>query len=121
MCRKELGDIETEAGRRSREESGGCLCAARAVSGMKVARAWLGLLDGTCEPVVLAWPSAGGFGRWRERDLQAAETVRGRVSMPGTGAGRLVVAVKPGNAGGAKGAGHPGLLGGQPVLPGGAR
>jgi hypothetical protein len=34
--------------------------------------------------------------------------------MRGTGAGRLVVAMKPGNAGGAKGTGHPGLLDGQP-------
>jgi RNA-directed DNA polymerase len=32
-----------------------------------------------------------------------------------TGTDRLVVAMKPGNAGGAKGAGHPGLLGGQPL------
>jgi hypothetical protein len=39
--------------------------------------------------------------------------------MRGTGADRLVVALKPGNAGGAKGTGRLGLLGGQPVLPGG--
>lgn len=121
MCRKELEGIETGVGRLLREESGGCLCAARAVSGMKVARAWLGLLDGTCEPVALAWPSAGVSGRRREREPQAAGTVRGRVSMSGTGAGRLVVAMNPGNAGGVKGAGHPGPFGGQPVWPGGAR
>ena len=40
--------------------------------------------------------------------------------MRGTGADRPVVAVKPGNAGGAKGAGHPGSFGGQPRCAGGA-
>ena len=43
--------------------------------------------------------------------------------MRGTGADRLVVATMPGNAGGAKGAGHLGWLGGQPapVWLGGAK
>ena len=40
--------------------------------------------------------------------------------MRGTGADRLVVALMPGNAGGAKGTGRPGLLVGQPPLVGGA-
>ena len=31
---------------------------------------------------------------WRERDLQAAETARSRIAMRGTGADRLVLAVK---------------------------
>jgi hypothetical protein len=39
--------------------------------------------------------------------------------MRGTGADRLVVAMKPGNAGGAKGTGHPGAVGGQPRCVGG--
>ena len=52
--------------------------------------------------------------RSREGGPQAAETARGRVPMRGTGTDRLVVAMKPGNAGGAKGAGHPGSSGGQP-------
>ena len=60
-------------------------------------------------------------GRGREGVPQAANTVRGRVPSRGTGADRLVVVMKPGNAGGAKGTGHPGLLGGQPAWPGGAR
>ena len=47
-------------------------------------------------------------------EAQAAGTVRARVPMRGTGADRLVVVMKPGNAGGAKGAGCPGLLAGQP-------
>lgn len=34
--------------------------------------------------------------------------------MRGTGTDRLVVAVMPGNAGGAKGPGHLGMFGGQP-------
>jgi hypothetical protein len=118
-CRKQWDDIETGACRLPWDESGGCLPAARAVSGVKAARAWSGLLDGTCEPVVLAWRLAAGWA-W-EGELQAVQTVRGGVPMRDTGADRPVVAVKPGNAGGAKGAGHPGLLGGQPDVAGGAR
>lgn len=34
-----------------RDEPGGCLSIGQAVSGMEVARAWSGLLRGTCEPV----------------------------------------------------------------------
>jgi RNA-directed DNA polymerase len=41
--------------------------------------------------------------------------------MRGTGADRPVVAMRPGNAGGAKGTGRPGSLGGQPPWVGGAR
>lgn len=56
-----------------------------------------------------------------EGESQVAATTRVGVPMPDTGADRPVVAVMPGNAGGAKGAGHPGLLGGQPEFLGGAR
>src|SRR5512132_1718574 len=56
------------------------------------------------------WPAAGRL----EREPQVAETARGRVVTRGTGADSLVVAGKPGNAGGATGAGHPGLQAGQP-------
>ena len=45
---------------------------------------------------------------------------RGRVPMRGTGTDRLVVAMKPGNAGGAKESGCPALGTSQPVM-GGAR
>ena len=41
--------------------------------------------------------------------------------MQGEGTDGFVVAMKPGNAGGAKGTGHPGQLGGQPEFPGGTR
>jgi hypothetical protein len=46
-------------------------------------------------------------GRDLERETPSGRTVRGRVPMRSTGADRPVVAVKPGNAGGAKGAGYP--------------
>jgi hypothetical protein len=78
---------------------------------MKVARARSGLLGGTWEPAI---PIRRRHGRAREGDLQADETVRGRVPMRDAGTDRLVVAMKPANAGRAKGAGYPGLFGGQP-------
>jgi len=72
---------------------------------------------GTCRP-----DTVSGCLCWsREGVLQAVSTVRGRVPSRGTGADRLVVAVMPGNAGGAKGTDRPDLLGGQPVFPGGTR
>jgi hypothetical protein len=119
-CRKLLDGIETGIVGVSRDEPGGCLRAAQEVSGMEAARSWPGLLRGTCEPVASARWSACGW-PW-EGEPQAVEAARGGVpSRWGTGADRLVVAMTPGNAGRAKGAGHPGLLGGQPVLPGEAR
>jgi hypothetical protein len=110
--RKHIGGIETRESFRPWDESGGCLLIGQAVSGVEVARAWSGLLCGTCEPaprwggrpVERLRPAAGCL----EREPRAAETVRGRVAMRGAGADRLVVAVKPGNAGGAKGTGRPG-------------
>ena len=64
----------------------------------------------------------GGDAHWlRERDAQAAETVRARVAMRSAGADRPVVAVRRGNARGAKGAGCPGLFAGQPRLGGRSR
>jgi hypothetical protein len=53
-----------------------------------------------------------------EGEVQVVAAARARVPMSDTGADRPVVAVMPGNAGGAKGAGHPGLLDGQPEFPG---
>src|SRR5712692_3625278 len=46
-CRKRSDDIKTEEESLPREEPGGNLSTAQAVSGMKVARAWLRLLGGT--------------------------------------------------------------------------
>jgi hypothetical protein len=123
-CRKKVGGIETGDALRPRDEPGGCLPIGQVVSGMEVARAWSGLLCGTCEPVVPRPRAASGAvlacGRAWKGGPQAAESVRGRVPMRGTGADRLVVAAKPGNAGGAKGTGRPGSFGGQPSQAGGA-
>jgi hypothetical protein len=117
-CRKRSDDIKTGVELLLREEPGRGLLTGQVVSGMKVARAWSRLSCGTWEPVALR-PRAA-WGRWRKGDPQAAGTARGRVPKRGTGADRPVVAMKPGNAGGAKGAGRPGSLGGQPLGAGGA-
>src|SRR5437588_10323317 len=115
-CRKRSDGTKTEASRYLGISLGGDLLTAQAVPGIKVARAWLRLWCGTWEPV--ASKAAVGLGERPARpskgDPQAAETVRGRVPMRGTGADRLVVATKPGNTGGAKQAGCSGLLDGQP-------
>jgi hypothetical protein len=52
-CRKAVDDIETGACSLFRDESGGCLFIGQMVSGMYAARAWVRLLHGTWEPVVL--------------------------------------------------------------------
>jgi hypothetical protein len=103
-----------------RDEPGGCLLTGQVVTGVEVARARFRRWHGTWEPVAPAAPAGCWTGRPKGAP-QAAETARGRVLVRGTGTDRLVVAVRPGNAGGAKGPGCPGLLGGQPVWPGGAR
>lgn len=123
-CRKRIDDIKTGVALFPRDESGGCLLIGQVVSGMKVARAWSWLSCETWEPVApRLWRTSGAglvCGCSRKGEPQAAGTVRGRVPMRGTGADHLVVAVMPGNAGGAKGMGRPGLFSGQPLLVGGA-
>ncbi len=123
-CRKRIGDIKTGVESFPRDEPGGCLPTGQVVSGMKVARAWSGLSCGTWEPVAphpLATSGAAlAHGPRRKGEPQAAGTARGRVPTRGTGADHLVVAAMPGNAGGAKGMGRPGLLSGQPQIAGGA-
>jgi hypothetical protein len=52
-CRKAFDDIETGGLLLAWDESGGCLFIGRAVLGMYAARAWVRLLYGTWEPVVL--------------------------------------------------------------------
>ena len=124
-CRKFMDDIETGRAIHVRDELGGNLSTAQAVSGIKVARAWSGLWHGTWEPVAsiascrslgLVEPPGG-----REGGHQGAETPRWGVPMRGTGADCPVLAVRPGNAGGAKGAGHPGSVSGQPPVGGMSR
>jgi hypothetical protein len=122
-CRNVSDDAKTEVCFCPRDEPGGDLLTAQVVSGIEVARAWLRLWCGTWEPVALK--AAVGLGqrpaRPSKEEPQAAETARGRVPMRGTGTDRLVVAMKPGNAGGAKQAGCSGWLGGQPPRGGRSR
>lgn len=118
-CRKRSDDIETGVQLLPRDEPGGYLSTALVVSGTKVARARFRLRWGTWERLAPILSTGCWAGR-REGELQAAETVRGRVPIRGRRADRLVVAMKPGNAGGAKGTGCPGSFGGQPAWPGGA-
>jgi len=114
-CRKRTDDIKTGEESLPRDEPGGYLPTAQAVSGMKVARARPCLLCGTREPATSMLRRIGSVpGLARKGDPQVAETARGRVPMRVAGADRLVVVMKSGNAGGAKGAGCPGLLVGQP-------
>jgi hypothetical protein len=117
-CRKRSDDIETGVQLLPRDEPGGYLSTALVVSGTKVARARFRLRWGTWERLAPILSTGCWAGR-REGELQAAETVRGRVPMRGRRADRPVVVVIPGNAGGAKGAGCPGSFGEQPAGPGG--
>ena len=114
-CRKRTDGIKTGEESLTRDEPGGYLPTAQAVSGMKVARARPRLLCGTREPAtsMLRWIVAMP-GLARKGDPQVAGTARGRVPMRVAGTDRLVVVMKPANAGGAKGAGCPGVLVGQP-------
>ena len=113
--RKRSDDIGTGVQLLPRDESGGCLSIGQVVSGVKVARARFRRWCGTWERLAPIWPVACWSGR-REGEPQAAETVRGRVPTRGRRADRLVVAMKPGNAGGAKGTGCPGSFGDQPTM-----
>ena len=61
-CRNAVDDIKTEACALLRDESGGCLLIGQTVSGMYAARAWVRLLHGTWEPVVLRDDQLVAFG-----------------------------------------------------------
>jgi hypothetical protein len=117
-CRKRIGDIETGVQLLPREEPGGYLLTALAVSGMKVARARFRRQCGTRERLAPILSARCWTGR-REGVAQAAETVRARVPMRGRRADRLVIVMTPGNAGRAKGTGCPGSLDDQLARPGG--
>jgi hypothetical protein len=69
--RKRIGDIETGVESLPWDESGGCLLTGQVVSGVKVARAWSGLLCGTREPVAPTGGSASGAGVACGRSSQA--------------------------------------------------
>ncbi len=84
--RKALNDIRTRLDALAWEELGGYLLTAQVVSGVKVARAWSWVLHGTCEadPAMSLLALAGaGAG-----EAQAAETVRARVPLVRSAAGR---------------------------------
>jgi hypothetical protein len=117
-CRKRSDDIETRVQLLPWDEPGGCLLTGLVVSGTKVARARFRLQCGTWERLAPTGSVSCWSGR-REGEPQAAETVRGGVPMWGRRADHPVVAVMPGNAGGAKGMGCPGSLVDQPAWPGG--
>jgi hypothetical protein len=51
-CRRPLRDIKSRSGHWTCDKPGGSLLTAQVVSGMEVARAWIGLLRGRREPVV---------------------------------------------------------------------
>ncbi len=77
---------------------------------------WLGGVR--CEGgVTLFQALLGNVGTCRldvKGEVQVANAIRTSVPMPGTGTEQLVVALKPGNAGGAKGLRHSVSLVGQP-------
>jgi hypothetical protein len=117
-CRKRIGDIKTRVQLLPWDESGGCLFTGQVVSGIKVARARFRRQCETWERLALILPVGCWTGQ-REGETQAADTVRVRVPMRGRRADRLIVAGKPGNAGGAKGTGCPGSFDDQPAVLGG--
>ena len=117
-CRKRSDVIKTGVQLLPRDEPRGYLLTDLAVAGTKVARARLRLRCGTWERLTPI-RSAGCWTGRREGEPQAVDTARGGVPMRGRRADRLVVAVMPGNAGGAKGTGCPGSFGDQPAGPGG--
>jgi hypothetical protein len=94
-------------------EPADCPDGVRHIGGASLARA-LAWNVGTYRPGTAAGPQ----GWRREGDPQAGITVRGGVPSRGTGADRLVVVMKPGNAGGAKGPDLPAKDGGQPEMGG---
>ena len=116
--RKRSDDIKTRVQLLPRDKSGGCLFIGQVVSGMKVARARFRRQCGTWDRLAPIQSAACWSGR-REGEPQVAETMRGGVPMRGRRADRLIVAMMPGNAGGAKGTGCPGSFGDQLVMPGG--
>lgn len=61
-CRNAVDDIKTGAQPLPWDKSGGCLFIGQMVSGMYAARAWVRLLHGTWEPVVLRDNQLEAFG-----------------------------------------------------------
>ena len=80
-CRKFMGDIETGGAIHPRDEPGGNLPTAQAVSGIKVARAWSRRWCGTWEPIASMLSSRAMGGKppgCRKGGRQGAEPPRRR-------------------------------------------
>ena len=96
-CRKSETDIKTGYVSLPWDEPGGSLFIGQVVSGMKAARAWVGLLCGTwnlsSRRMIDQWLLVACGWLFQGR-LQAAGTVRRRVLMRGTGTDRLVVVMR---------------------------
>jgi hypothetical protein len=75
--RKRSGDIESGVESLPRDESGGSLFTAQAVSGLKVARARFGLWHGTCELVFRYRPAVRGA-----KSLPAGESENSKWQKP---------------------------------------
>jgi hypothetical protein len=82
-CRKAVDDIETKSGLWAWDELGGSLLTGQVMSGMYAARAWVGLLHGTWEPVVSRDSRSVAYG------LRAV--VSGKVSSGRSREGRIPV------------------------------
>jgi hypothetical protein len=83
-CRNSVDDIKSGSASLTRDEPGGSLFIGQVVSGIYAARAWVGLLHGTWEPVVL-----------RDDQLVASGlrlAVSGKVSSGRNREGRILVA-----------------------------
>jgi len=95
-CRKAVDDIKTGSCSLPRDESGGCLFIGQMVSGMYAARAWVRLLHGTWEPVVLRSDQLVAFGLRLvfQGGRQTDEAVRRELLLRGTGTDRPVVVLK---------------------------
>jgi hypothetical protein len=96
--RKRIGDIKTGVESLPREESGGCLLIGQAVSGVKVARAWSGLLCGTREPVAPTGRAASGAvlscGRLSQARTPSSGNCEGQSSCAGHRGGPSRISVE---------------------------
>lgn len=109
-CRKRRDAIETRLQLLAWDKSGGAACL---LPGWWPAQRRREPSAGSCAERGNLRPDAKG-------DLQSGRPIRSRVPMRGEGTDGLVGAMKPGNAGGAKGPDTSALGAGQPAM-GGAR
>lgn len=84
-CRKAFDDIRTGSQSLVRDKSGGCLFIGQTVSGMYAARAWVRLLYGTWEPVVLGGDQlvASGLRLAVSGEVSSGRSREGRIPFVG--------------------------------------